>query len=564
MDFSKLLQRIKLKHLCYLLIFLTALITRFIAADRLAATNREAAIFLNLTSASGEAGQSGSILYQILTKPLLAMFGDSILVLRFWVVIAGGLISLLPLLYEDALGKRTAVILSFLLALDPFQIANGIQADGSSLTMLALFAAVGFFIGKKYGFGVIASCAFLFSGSNVQYGIALVLITNAIISMFELSKQYLVVLRSIVQYLREKIPTIIITACFVVLLFFIQKIPFSDFFSHMFQVFQNWRQPYALGSYPQLFPLALLSYMPIALISLYPSRHSHIKREVIAALYLGLLVMILITAFYPGHSVSDLVWVSLAICVLCAIKINNLVDQYLEFTPRNHLYTLILAFVLISIAIHFGMLVYKFDIGYNLLAELLSMITLLVLFVMVVVFVTYNESVSLAINSASVGFLILLITVQLAFSWRAAGLNGNPSAEILWGGYFEGEHTLDYILKNADLKSINSELENKVAFQDYDKKSVEWSVAQKYKTENKHFGLGDNKYAVAITETNYDLDEMALDGYYGQDFVAESYPLWTWKPFESLLSGDYWTWLLKRQNEQVRTYHYVWLNKNLF
>ena len=564
MNFDEITRKIKFKHLYYLLIFLSALVIRTVAVARLTATNTEAEIFINLVHSSGEAGQSGSILFQLLTKPLLAMFGNSNLTLRWWAILAGACITLLPLLYANILGERTALILAFLLALDPFQVANGMLADGNALTMLTLYAALGFFQRKRYGLGTISFVAFLFSGLHIQYGLVLLLLIAAVAGMFELGKKVVGFLKDILQYNREKLATLAITAFLVILLFPIMNISFSDGFSQFFHGFQNWQKPYVVGEYPQLFLLALLSYLPIFLVCVFPIGKLPVKREMTAALYLGLLVMLIAVAIYPGHAVIDLVWASLPICVLSAMKINHMIENYQGYSKKIQIPTILLMVLTISLVIHFGLLVYRMQYGINWAAEGLSIIILIVLFVMVTMFITYNESVGLAMSAAGIDFLIVLLVIQLAFTWRATGLNGNPAAEILWGGYYEGDQMVDEIIDNADLKVLDTGLVNEVAFLDYDNAAVEWAVGQKYPTVTRNINLGGEPYAVIFTESSTGLESIAADDYYGQKFIAASVPSWTWRPIKSLVSSEFWSWLLWRQNEQIPVYHYVWLNKNLF
>ena len=564
MKYDKFMRKITLKHIYYGLIFVSLLVIRTIAAEKLAATNTEAEIFINLTNSTGDAGWSGSMLYQLLTKPLIALLGHSNLILRCWTILPGALVTLLPLLYEDILGKRTALILSILLALDPFQTANGILADGNALTMLTLFAAFGFFLRKKYGLGTTSFIAFLFSGPNVQYGIVLIFMIAAITAMFGLRGGYIKALKDIIQHIRKKLINAAVIVFLAALLLSILKISFSDIFSQLILILQNWQKLYAVGSYPQLFPQALLSYLPIFLVSIYPEGRLHLKREVIIALYLGLLVMLLFVSLYPGHAVVDLVWVSLPVCLICAFKINNLIEKYHEFTGKIHIYTILLSILLVSLAIHFGLLVYKLQYGINWINELLSITTLLILIVMVIVFTAYNESLMLAVNTAGTGFLAVILAIQLTFTWRSTGLNGNPAAEILWGGYFEGDQTVNEIITNADLVSIDTGLVNEVALLDDTNAAVEWAVGQDYPIEAKYFGLDGEQYAVVITDSSSGLDGSVVDGYFGQNFIALSYPAWTWQPIKNLGSSDFWAWLIWRRNEQISIYHYIWLDKNLF
>jgi len=75
---------LRVKHLIYLIIFSITLVFRLYAAEKLNITQSEADILLNLTRTSeATSGSSGSLLYQLLTLPLMAIFGSGNLVVRF-------------------------------------------------------------------------------------------------------------------------------------------------------------------------------------------------------------------------------------------------------------------------------------------------------------------------------------------------------------------------------------------------------------------------------------------------------------------------------------------------
>ena len=48
----------------------------------------------------------------------------------------------------------------------------------------------------------------------------------------------------------------------------------------------------------------------------------------------------------------------------------------------------------------------------------------------------------------------------------------------------------------------------------------------------------DQRLAVLITDSRDGLNSGSADGYYGQDFNANSYPLWIWQPGKSLSDMD--------------------------
>ncbi len=149
-DLKSLYQSLKLKHLLVGLTFGAVLTIRLVAANLLEITKPESQILFEITRNPGNLIGQASILYQILTVPLIRFFGSGNLVVRFWPVLATSVLILLPIFLEDIFGSRPAVLLAFLLALDPFLNANAIQINGSALTICCLALLIVFLQRRKF------------------------------------------------------------------------------------------------------------------------------------------------------------------------------------------------------------------------------------------------------------------------------------------------------------------------------------------------------------------------------------------------------------------------------
>ena len=553
----------KIKHLIYLAIFLVALLIRSLAAERLTATQPEAEIFLNLTGGLVEGGSRGSVLYQLLTLPLVSMFGNGNLVLRFWVVLAGSLITLLPLFYEDLLGNRTALILAGLLALDPFQSVNSMQVNGSALILLCLFAAVGFLRKEHYGPGLAALLGFLFSGQKSVYGLELLVV--AVLIAFVLKRQHELAgkCQNVIEFVKSHLQTIGTTLALMILIMLLLGIQLSDIVKDYLSFFDGWGSGYAVGNLPQLFPIALLAYMPLGFIGLFPFRTNG-KKNIYLILAGSLIITLIAVAIQPGHQLLDLVWPSLILCTLCAIKLDGFLSSIKIYPGNIYIYAMLLTAVLISLFINFGMFIYQVHYGINVINKILSIITLFVLLTMAVIFLAYNETIPFSLTALRIGLFITIFIVQIAFTWRTTGLNGNPSSEILWGGYFEDTEIVIDLIDNADFQVLGTGVENKVALLDYTNQAVKWTISQNYELTEHLYGLGVTQYAVVLTDSSDEDIQEIVDGYYGQNFIANSYPLWTWQPLKSLADSDFWYWLVFRQGQMVHDNNYIWIDKTLF
>lgn len=564
MESKSIKPKLQVKHLLYMGVFLAALSLRSYAAARLAITQPEADILLNMTQTGAETGSHGSLLYQLLTLPLMAVFGSGRLVVRFWLILAGALLTLVPLLFEDRLGEKPALILSALLVLDPFGSAASLQLNSGLLTLVPLVFSLGFINRKNYLVGTIALLAFLLSGRAVLYplGIGLILLL-----VLYLQKELTVVRRFALEVwdsARANIRTILGVVVGLVLLTFILRVPLSDGLNDIFAMFTSWGQPYALGSSPQLYPIALVSYVPLGLLLLIFPARTETSRNLNPYLYLVSLLALILITINPGHQVLDLVWVSSPLWIVGALNLSNMLERISTYSGRVKIYALIIISLLVSLSMTVVMLTYQYRYGLDLVGNLLSAISLLVMVTMVVLFLAYNDTVPMALTALRWSLVIVMAVFQLGFSFRALGLNDNPAGEILWGGYFEGAETVEQMIQNTSLTRTDTNLEMAVGILQPTNSAVTWELSRHYPAMELTGVTTDQRLAVLITQDRDGLSGGSADGYYGQDFNANSYPFWIWQPGKSFLDADFWFWLFFRKGEMMRETNFIWVNKTLF
>lgn len=563
-EYKNAFQSLKLKHLLVGLIFLAVWIIRMIAASLLEITKPEAHILFDITRNPGNFIGQASILYQVLTMPLMRFFGNGSLIVRFWPVLAGSILVLLPLLFEDVLGTRPAVLLSALLALDPFINANSIQINGSALTLCTLVLSVAFLRKQKIFSGVLAFFGFLLSGAAIIYGLLLALFMTLVAAIEKKPNSLAQTWRKVWNYCRNHVPAMAVISLIIFGAAFLLGVRFSDFVGNFLFLFQKWGQPYTIANTPQLYPVALFSYLPFGVILLLitPQREKEAFPAFLAGIWM--LVLLVCIALNPGHQILDLVWISLPIAFMGTQRVDGIISQIEENPSRIRIFTLIFCALMISLFIIAVMVIYQYNWDLSVINRLLSLISMLIMITISFIFLAYSESVSLAATTARTSLLIILFVIQAGFSWRALGLNGKPAGEILWGGYYEGADVVRQIVDHSDFDVVKTRLTNQVAFLDYSNDAVEWNVGRIYPTVNLPISLGDTAYTVVITTANDALKDKTSQGYVGQKFVADSYPLWIWQPLKNLLDSDYWFWLIFRQGQMVQEFNYIWVNQKVF
>jgi hypothetical protein len=346
----------------------------------------------------------------------MRFLGNGSLIVRFWPVLAGSILVLLPLLFEDVLGTRPAVLLSVLLALDPFINANSIQINGSALTLCALALSVAFLRKQKMLPGVLAFLSFMLSGEAIFYGLLLALFITLVAAIEKKPNLLAQTWGKVWDYCRNHLPAIAVVIFVLVGTTFLLSVRFSDFVGNFLFFFQKWGQPCAIGNAPQLYPVALLSYLPfgVTLLLITPGREKEAFPSFLAGIWM--LVLLVCIALNPGHQILDLVWISLPIAIMGAQRVDGVISQIEENPSRIRIYTLIFSALMISLFIIAVMVIYQYNWDLSVVSRLLSLISMLIMITISFIFLAYSESVSLAATTVRASLLIILFVIQAGFS----------------------------------------------------------------------------------------------------------------------------------------------------
>src|SRR3990172_7497091 len=132
------------EHLLYSLIIFLALVLRFASLEDLALNEFEATAALPASELAGGAhptlGEQPG--YVVLTSLLFGLFGSTEFAARLWPALFGLALVALPYFWRDLLGKKVALILAFLLAIDPGLVAVSRLAGGAVIAISAALMAL--------------------------------------------------------------------------------------------------------------------------------------------------------------------------------------------------------------------------------------------------------------------------------------------------------------------------------------------------------------------------------------------------------------------------------------
>ena len=348
----------------------------------------------------------------------------------------------------------------------------------------------------------------------------------------------------------------------VLILSIIFKIPLSNIASDISSFVSGWTGNYMTGNYPIVYLFAIISSIPFAVVTMlvYFIKKSGEGNNIKGMIFLWLFLTITINMFYPKHLIIDLIWISLPLCILAAIIIEEFISQNVHILKDEWPFLA----VLFSTGINFGLnliaYVYRSIWGLDVTNSLLTILFIGIFAIILLLYKAYTSSLSKAFSALVLVLLVFGGITQLSISARAMGSNKKPENEILWNGYFEGNSIASEIINTttSNLKGTSGKLN---VFIDGEARPAEiWAVNSENIYLQKSDLLSIRPEVVISSNSMINLRE---DNFQGQEFISDSYPLWTWDPVGSFFSTDYWNWFFFRNNLQYKEYNYIWTNKTL-
>lgn len=173
MDMLTTPRKISIENVLFALALLLALGIRFVRLGELPLTNSEARLALQaLQIARGSRPLLGTEpLYQVLTAAGFFVFGASNFMARFWPALSGSLLVLAPLGFQKMLGRKTAIILSFLLVFEPGLWAISRQSGGAMLAVSLVWLCLAAWQGKRLKLAGVLGGLALLGGPNTWFGL---------------------------------------------------------------------------------------------------------------------------------------------------------------------------------------------------------------------------------------------------------------------------------------------------------------------------------------------------------------------------------------------------------
>ena len=522
--------------------------------------------------------------YVLLTALVFYVFQASNFAARLIPALAGAALVFAPLLFRDRLGNKMALVLSFVVALEPGLLALSRQAGSPILAFSAVVFAWGFWrAGNLRNAGIMIGLALL-SGPALWPGlIGLTAVFFLSRALFPTSQEEdaddedAIEVETQPLFDRQKLITVGAFALGTYLAvgsLFLLATPggLSAGLAALPAYLSGWVAPDIATAPWSYLPMALLVYEVIAIVLAVMSLIRGImKRDsLVMSLGLWLIISLVIAMIYPSRQVADLVWALLPLWLLATLEfvryINPVKDDVWETLAMTALTIAILIFTL------FNFLTISISpTDMTAVARTVGAISLtngqvywsvvvgsLLLLAASVALVGYGWSMNVAFQGASWGILAALVFYTLSASLAAGNLRTHISQE-LWASGPQTVQAEALTSQMDDLSrwdvGVNERLD--VFVSGIESPALRWALRDWNVTYSAAPTLSGTPSFV-IASDKLSAPELT-SAYRGQDFTWRGYPSW-----DISLPADWLRWAMSHSVARGEEKIVLWTRSDIF
>lgn len=519
---------LSLEYLGYAVVFLLALSIRLAGIMQQPLVDDEAGLALQALALSrGETTQiSPQAAYLVLTTAWMFLFGSGDWVVRFWPVIAGSLLVLMPLLYRNFLGRFPALLMAVFLALDPGLLTASLQASGLTLALFFTLFAVGLALSGKVALAGVAAGLALLSGPAVWPGL-LGLGLSVWLSVLRRRSRIADPTQSAGQQFawRRLIIFALVTIFFAGTLFFTIPQGLSAMAASLPAYLSGWGEPSSVSAMLLILAVILYEFLPLVL-GLWGGIGGWLRKDPLDRF----LLVWWATSFgfallYPGRQVIDLAWSIVPLSGLSARQLARVIvvpdEDRVPLLGQALLSALILGFLSLTILSIVNNP--QFASGQEYWIRLAGALVMLAASTGLI---GWGWSRGVAARGSILGFFAILSLYAIAAAWNSASLSSKLGREFWTGGRQLPEERL--LLETIkDLSAWGPVISGgpDLVVVGVQSPALRWALRNHPKTEYVSRLSTDASPALLITVEQPDLGLAAT--YRGQDFVLNEVPDWS-------------------------------------
>ncbi len=555
--------RINIEHSLYLAAFLLAAALRLIDLGRLPLSDAESSLAYQahlLAQGAAPASLEPQPLYLSFTTLLFFLFGSGNFAARLLPAVGGALLSLAPAGFRHIIGRKPAVILAFLLAIDPGLLAISRQADGFTMTIAAsLFGISALLLKKPSAAGICFGLALL-GGPQFWKGAVILILAAALYKfVFEVENAgeeagFSVDRPLIKSVIFWTLGTVLVTGS----LFLWLANNLTGITSSLWEYLRGWWG--TGGQSVSVFFIALLVYQVFGLVFSITQVFKTVRRPTAVDRFLAVwwITALVLTLIYPSRHVADLGWASVPMLILAARAVSNL----LVWKTSEKTVALILSAVVFSLLVFFwlNLLSLTRPLQGNIDQQLrwIGSAAALVLILAAFLLVRWGWPETTSTHGTLWGFTAGLLLLTISAAWNAGGISRAPANQLWRSAPLIAEE--DLLLKTlGDISEWNTGTRTgmEVVVVGIPSPSVQWALRNF--PEAKFVDVLARQDAPPMVLTPFQ-PELALSSTYrGQDFF------WGVKVAWDLMSAEEWyRWALLKNARIERETIMLWVREDRF
>ena len=550
-------------HLIYAFLFLMAFAIRFLGSQKLPINSYEASILLNITGRTPIYPEGLSIIESILIKSSFFIFGDIDLAARIWPILAGSILTLLPLYLGKQINPKNGVMLSLFIAIDPFMVVNSIQLGGNIYAFLAFAFLLGAIWKRDVFRGILNLILLFFSGRGVM--IAMILSIAFLVYQKAHEGDFI---KNFIEESKEwwkknntfQFPKYLFFGLLSVIGVAIFKLDISLILSDLINNLEYLTRGYTMGESPLAFGVVLISYLPfyIVLLLYWLINLLHIGKRPKNILILWITIALLFIIINPYHKFFDLLWVSGPMLLYSSLITPVIIKRRNINNISDLIRTLFFLVLLIALSMNFSNFIYQGYTGLSQVQTLISIITIMIVIAASVIFLIYQYNMKHSFHSLINAIFIMFFVMQVGFSYRASGLSSLRYSEVLWaGGFFDKQIIQNQIKSNEQTREFTND-GMKIGLLKLQEPGILWELRTYDVSLYKKNLKPNEKFDILISQT--DFIEGTAEKYYGQEFIVDAFPKWSIEPIKIFWLYDYWSWLIFRKSQMHKSFNYIWVN----
>jgi len=498
--------------------------------------------------------------YTLFSGLVFFLFGSTNFAARFIPAFTGSLLVLAPLFFRERLGRWSALIAAFGLAIDPVLVAISRQADGSIWAIAFSLFAIGFLLNRRFVWSGICFGLALLGGPNLWMGwlglgVAIFASNRKPFTAVDESKLEGQSYRS---FLTKVASAAAFTLVAVGTFFLFAPFGLSMAAGSLPEFLRSWTQT---GTFSiQTAAIALLSYalLPFILGTIQAITGWRHGEKIDQFLTIWVVIALLLWFTCRGRILGYAGWVMIPLWALAARQIAVWLRKP-EFDARFTVAMTAVVFILLFFIILNAVgILHPAAWSAETNIQIVKIVVAFVLLMLAIVLVGWGWNWSAARQGVQWASGAALLLILISMSLRAGGLGVKPQAE-LWrsGAYFADVDLLDKTLHDLSINKSGQVNSLQVSVVGIQSPTLKWILRDFSNVQ--YSDRISMQESPDIILTNDQTQPGQISTYRGQDFVLSVQPAW------SQMIGSNWSnWLVFREAPQETARIILWARTDLF